>query len=94
MGVLMQLPVAQLQDALTICPELRSPLLEYSREVSKHQISHVSQQVLDLLLGGPSSQSFDQGDVEMVGQQFTPFQVKQEPMDESESSTGKPPGVD
>lgn len=99
MGVLIQLPVAQLQDALNICPELKSPLFEYAREMNKHQISHVSQQVLDLLLGGSSGQMYEQSDVEMVNPEerqdmFQPFQIKSEPMDESESSTGKPPGVD
>lgn len=99
MGVLIQLPVAQLQDALNICPELKSPLLEYAREMNKHQISHVSQQMLDLLLGNTSSHMmYDQSDVVLTSSDdqtmFQPFQVKLEPMDESESITGKPPGVD
>lgn len=55
MGVLIQLPAQQMQDALNICPELRNPLLEYAREVNEHQISHVSKQVLELL--GPGSVS-------------------------------------
>lgn len=80
MSVLTQLQVPQLQDALNICPELKAPLLEYAREMNNHQISNVSQQVMEMLLG-PGSQSSDS------------FQVKQEPMEESES-TGKPPGVD
>lgn len=91
MGVLIQLPVPQLQDALAICPELRSPLLEYAREMNKHQISHVSQQVLDLLLGGSSGATFDLTDVEMTNAEF---QVKEEIIDDSESFSGKPPGVD
>lgn len=49
MGVLIQLPAAQLQDALSICPDLKSPLLEYAREMNKHQISHVTSQVLEVL---------------------------------------------
>lgn len=80
MGVLIQLPVPQLQDALNISPELRGPLLEYAREMNQHKISHVSKQVLDLLEGNSAT---DQ-DVEM----------KDETMDEAESSSGKPPGVD
>lgn len=91
MGVLIQLPVAQLQDALLICPDLRSPLLEYAREMNKHQISHVSQQVLDVLLGGSAS-NYDP-DVEMVSADER-SRVKEEPSDESESFAGKPPGVD
>ena len=78
MGVLIQLPVPQLQNALTICPELRVPLLEYAREMNKHQISNnVSQQVLDLLTGTTSEA--DRGG--------------SKPMDEGEN-IGKPPGVD
>lgn len=100
MGVLIQLPVPQLQDALNICPELKSPLLEYAREMNTHQISHVSQQVLDLLMGGSSSHMrFDKSDVTMTNpderqSMFQPFQVELEPMDETEASTGRPPGVD
>lgn len=97
-GVLVQLPVAQLQDALNICPELKSPLREYAAEMNKHQINQMSQQVMDLLLGGSSGQAFDQSDVVMVNpnddNMFKPHQVKNEPMDESESTSGKPPGVD
>lgn len=80
MGVLIQLPVAQLQDALKICSELRSPLLEYAKEMNKHQISNVSQQALDLLLGKPidTSELGDHESSENAG----------------ESSSGKPPGVD
>lgn len=89
MGVMIQLPVPQLQDALAICPELKNPLLEYAREMNKHQISHVSQHVLDLLMGQTSS-VYDP-DVEMTD--YQPFKGKSEPMDDSEA-TGKPPGVD
>ena len=55
MGVLIQLPVAQLQDALNICPDLKSPLLEYAQEMNKHQSSNVSKQALDLLLLGTTT---------------------------------------
>lgn len=65
MGVLIQLPVAQLQDALTISPELKSPLYEFAMEMNKHQISHISQQVLDLLSGTPIDVASNSGDVEM-----------------------------
>lgn len=66
MGVLIQLPFSQLQDALNISPELRSPLYEFAMEMNKHQISHVSQQVLDLLSGSATSTlPSSSGDVEM-----------------------------
>lgn len=55
MGVLIQLPTSQLQDALNICPDLRAPLLEHAQEMNRHQSSHMTQQVLDLLLGQSSS---------------------------------------
>lgn len=63
MGVLIQLPFPQLQDALRISPELKSPLHEFAMEMNKHQISNVSQQVLDLLSG--SGHASSSGDVEM-----------------------------
>lgn len=59
MGVLIQLPAAQLQDALNICPELKSPLLEYAREMNKHQSSHATSQVLEIL-GESSTESMKQ----------------------------------
>ena len=64
MGVLIQLPASQLQDALQICPDLKSPLLEYVREMNKHQISHVTSQVLEVLgesQSEPSSSTQQEG---------------------------------
>ncbi|KAG5676157.1 hypothetical protein PVAND_006006 [Polypedilum vanderplanki] len=66
MGVLVQLPTAQLQDALTICPDLKNPLIEYAREMNKHQMGHVTQNILDILGEGQSS---------------TTGAIKSEPMD-------------
>jgi symplekin len=78
MGVLIQLPVPQLQDALIISPELKSPLYEFAMEMNKHQISHISQQVLDLLSGSsvdiPTSSTNE--DVEMRN-----VEIKTEPTD-------------
>lgn len=54
MGVLVQLPLPQIEDALSQCPKLKEPLLAYVREMNKHQISHNSQQVLRLLEGRSS----------------------------------------
>lgn len=51
MGVLIQLPFPQIEDALSQCPKLKDPLLAYVKELNKHQTSHVSQQVLRLLEG-------------------------------------------
>lgn len=58
MGVLVQLPFPQIEDALIQCPKLKDPLLAYVREMNKHQISHASQQVLRLL-EGPGGRSSD-----------------------------------
>ncbi|CAO1338910.1 unnamed protein product [Diamesa serratosioi] len=55
MVVLMKLPIATLQDALYVCPELRSPLLEYAKDISATQMGHVSQQHMELLMGGKSN---------------------------------------
>lgn len=65
LGVLIQLPALQLQNALKICPDLRQPLLEHAREISESQICHVSQQVMDVLLG-ISQFSGLQDDVQVV----------------------------
>jgi symplekin len=56
LGIMIQLPVPQLQDALGICPDLREPMLEYAKEIMEHQIGHVSQQVMDVLLGSGDMQ--------------------------------------
>jgi symplekin len=70
MGVLIQLPTPQLQDALNICPDLKAPLLEHAQEMNRHQSSHMTQQVLDLLQGNPSesrSEPMDQSEPEAPG---------------------------
>lgn len=79
------MPVAQLQDAMVISPELKLPLIEYAKEMNKHQINHASQQALDMLLGSLSGHRTST-DVEMTSD----FDVKHESMDDSESA----PGVD
>lgn len=91
MGVLIQLPIAQLEDALNVAPELRMPLLTYAREITEHNLGHVSQQVMELLVGSDQSHLYDPSlhpDVVILnpdslqGVQFEPISVKEEPMDE------------
>lgn len=62
MGVLIQLPAAQVQDALNICPDLKKPLLEYAQEMNKHQSSHATQQILDLLGESSSGEPMEEPD--------------------------------
>jgi symplekin len=68
MSVLIQLPSVQLQDALTICPDLKNQVLEYAREMNSQQSSHMTQQVIDTISGETSSS--------------TASAVKLEPMEE------------
>lgn len=49
--VLIQLPLAQLQDTLTQCPDLRQPLVEYAEAINQNQGGHISQQIMDVLTG-------------------------------------------
>lgn len=72
MGVLIQLPTPQLQDALNICPDLKAPLLEHAQEMNRHQSNHMTQQVLDLLVGHSSSSA----------------EPKSEPMDQEPDAPG------
>uniref|UniRef100_A0A336LMS5 CSON005637 protein n=1 Tax=Culicoides sonorensis TaxID=179676 RepID=A0A336LMS5_CULSO len=51
LGVLIQLPATQLNDALLLCPELRAPLLEYAQSITENQIGNVSDQVMSILKG-------------------------------------------
>ncbi|XP_050068285.1 symplekin [Anopheles maculipalpis] len=66
LGVLIQLPAQQLQDAITICPEFREPMLEHAREIMEHQIGHVSQQVMDVLLGISPYSNAESSDLQIV----------------------------
>lgn len=50
LGVLIQLPAAQLKDALQICPELRVPLQDYAKSVNESGIGSISQQVFETLV--------------------------------------------
>lgn len=49
LGVLIQLPPIQLNDALQICPELRSQLLEYAQSITENQIGNVPEAVMNIL---------------------------------------------
>lgn len=55
MVVLMKLPITTLQDALDMCPELKSPLLEYAKDINGTLSGHVSQQHMEILMGGKSN---------------------------------------
>lgn len=48
---MIQLPAAQLDEALKLCPELRAPLLEYAKSVTENQIGNVSEAVMNVLKG-------------------------------------------
>lgn len=49
--VLLSLPPAQLNDALTTCPELRQPLINHANELDEKQNAPVSKIIMDILLG-------------------------------------------
>uniref|UniRef100_A0A182K4K1 Symplekin n=1 Tax=Anopheles christyi TaxID=43041 RepID=A0A182K4K1_9DIPT len=86
LGVLIQLPAPQLQDAITICPEFREPMLEHAREIMEHQIGHVSQQVMDVLLGISPYSTTESAELQIVGtysedapmSSHMPVKIKQE----------------
>ncbi|XP_053670228.1 symplekin [Anopheles nili] len=102
LGVLIQLPAPQLQDAITICPEFREPMLEHAREIMEHQIGHVSQQVMDVLLGISPYSTAETTELQIVGNysedapmsSHVPVKIKQEkdlevPATPAPSSQGK-----
>uniref|UniRef100_A0A182NRE9 Symplekin n=1 Tax=Anopheles dirus TaxID=7168 RepID=A0A182NRE9_9DIPT len=86
LGVLIQLPAQQLQDAITSCPEFREPMLEHAREIMEHQIGHVSQQVMDVLLGISPYSTTESAELQIVGNysedgpmgSHMPVKIKQE----------------
>lgn len=55
---MIQLPAAQLNEALKLCPELRAPLLEYAKSITENQIGNVSEAVMNVLKG----KNFDKDD--------------------------------
>ncbi|XP_058454907.1 symplekin [Malaya genurostris] len=100
MGILIQLPSAQLQDALNICPEFREPMLEHAREIMEHQIGHVSQDRMDVLLGISPHNPSETTELQIVGNYsedapmttHLPVLVKQEK--DVERPEPAPPGMD
>ncbi|KAL9697925.1 hypothetical protein quinque_001366 [Culex quinquefasciatus] len=101
LGILLQLPASQLQDALTICPEFREPMLEHAREIMEHQIGHVTQDRMDVLLGISSHSSADTADLQVVApkygeevpmQSHLPVLIKKEK--DAERPEPAPPGMD
>ncbi|XP_063705465.1 symplekin [Culicoides brevitarsis] len=51
LGVMIQLPAPQLDEALKLCPELRAPLLEYAKSITENQIGNVSEPIMNILKG-------------------------------------------
>lgn len=51
--VLLQLPVDQLKDVFTICPDLREPLLEHVNKLTETQRSHLPPAVITVLETDP-----------------------------------------
>ncbi|XP_058118811.1 symplekin [Anopheles coustani] len=86
LGILIQLPAPQLQDALKNCPEFREPMLEHAREIMEHQIGHVSQPVMDVLLGISPYSATESAELQIVGNysedapmsSHLPVKIKQE----------------
>ncbi|KAF5307789.1 hypothetical protein FQR65_LT06661 [Abscondita terminalis] len=53
-SVLMQLPAAQLSEALTMCPELKDPLKQYLQNFSEGQRTHIPSAVQEVLVEIPT----------------------------------------
>lgn len=49
--IMLQLPPAQLLNALEQCPELRQPLLEHAQSVEKEPLSGVTTQIMNIITG-------------------------------------------
>uniref|UniRef100_A0A182IR14 Symplekin n=1 Tax=Anopheles atroparvus TaxID=41427 RepID=A0A182IR14_ANOAO len=102
LGVLIQLPAPQLQDALKICPEFREPMLEHAREIMEHQIGHVAQPVMDVLLGISPYSASESSELQIVGNyseeapmsSHLPVKIKQEKEVEKPTTTVAPAGKD
>uniref|UniRef100_A0A1Q3F080 Putative mrna cleavage and polyadenylation factor ii complex subunit pta1 n=1 Tax=Culex tarsalis TaxID=7177 RepID=A0A1Q3F080_CULTA len=101
LGILLQLPALQLQDALNICPEFREPMLEHAREIMEHQIGHVTQDRMDVLLGISSHSSSEASDLQVVVPKYAdegpmqshlPVLIKKEK--DAERPEPAPPGMD
>ncbi|XP_058055491.1 symplekin [Anopheles bellator] len=98
-GILIQMPAPQLQDALNICPEFREPMLEHAREIMEHQIGHVSQPVMDVLLGISPYSTTEANDLQIVGNysedapmsSHLPVKIKQEKEAEPATTTSAAP---
>ncbi|XP_021704446.1 symplekin [Aedes aegypti] len=100
LGILIQLPAPQLQDALNICPEFREPMLEHAREIMEHQIGHVSQDRMDVLLGISQHTPAERTELQVVANfneevptaTHMPVIIKQEK--DVERPEPAPPGMD
>lgn len=100
LGILIQLPAAQLQDALNICPEFREPMLEHAREIMEHQIGHVSQDRMDVLLGISSHNPSEGSELQVVAnfgddssmKAHLPVMIKKEK--DAERPEPAPPGME
>ncbi|XP_046607830.1 symplekin [Neodiprion virginianus] len=90
-SVILQLPPAQLAEALKMSPGLKAPLLAHVESFAENQKAHIPQSVMDVIQGKMLPVVADEFDIAPPGEY--PLELKSEPMD-TDPSEPAPPGLD
>ncbi|XP_014601735.1 PREDICTED: symplekin [Polistes canadensis] len=90
-AVILQLPSAQLLEALKMAPNLRAPLLSHVEAFTENQKAHIPQSIMDIIQGKSSCEMHDEFDIAPPGD----YPGEQKPdTTETDLSEPAPPGLD
>ncbi|XP_046813403.1 symplekin [Vespa crabro] len=90
-AVILQLPPAQLAEALKMAPNLRSPLLAHVEAFAENQKAHIPQSIMDVIQGKSLCDMHDEFDIAPPGDY--PSEQKTDTT-ETDLSEPAPPGLD
>lgn len=90
-AVILQLPPAQLAEALKMAPNLRTPLLAHVEAFAENQKAHIPQSIMDVIQGKLSCDMHDEFDIAPPGD-YPSEQKTDTP--ETDLSEPAPPGLD
>ncbi|XP_012251280.1 symplekin isoform X2 [Athalia rosae] len=90
-SVILQLPPAQLAEALKMSPGLKAPLLAHVESFAENQKAHIPQSIMDVIQGKSLAVVPDEFDIAPPGEY--PLELKSEVM-ETEPTEPAPPGLD
>ncbi|XP_011496365.1 PREDICTED: symplekin [Ceratosolen solmsi marchali] len=89
-AVILQLPPAQLIEALKMAPNIRGPLVSHVESFADNQKAHIPQSIMDVIKGKPPILMHDDFDIAPPGD----FPIERQDSADFENLEPAPPGLD